>query len=138
MAVEQPSSPNPAEGQPGGLLDHARELFASALEYLQARLALAGIEAKEALIHFVIIVALLAAAAAVGVFGYLFLCIAATVLIAQLLHVSPGWVILALAIIHFLVAICSVLIAVMRLKTSVFTETMGELRKDQEWLNRPK
>ncbi|MGA3169632.1 MAG: phage holin family protein [Chthoniobacteraceae bacterium] len=138
MAVDQPSSANAAEGQPGGLPGHARELFASVLEYLQARLALAGIEAKEALIHFVIIVALLAAAAGVCVFGYLFLCIAATVLVARLLNVSPGWVILALAIIHFLVAICAALIAVTRLKGSVFTETMAELRKDQEWLNRPK
>ena len=126
----------PAGGHSGNLLDHLRELFAAGLEYLQARLALAGIEAKEALLHFGIIIALFVLAVAVIVFGYLFLCIAATVLIAQLLHVSPGWVILALAILHFVVALGSVLFAISRLKTAVFSATLTELKKDQQWLNR--
>jgi uncharacterized membrane protein YqjE len=126
----------PADGHSGSLLDHLRELFAAGLEYLQARLALAGIEAKEALLHFAIIIGLFVVALAVIVFGYLFLCIALTVLLAQWLNISPGWVILILAAIHFAVALGSILFAIERLKTSVFSATLAELKKDQEWLNR--
>ena len=135
--VDQPAGghSNPAGGHSGGLLEHLRELFAAGLEYLQARLALAGIEAKEALLHFGIIIALLVAAVTVSLFGYLFLCIAITVLIAQLLNVSPGWVILVLALVHFGLAVGASLFAIARLKTAVFAATLSELQKDQQWLS---
>jgi uncharacterized membrane protein YqjE len=126
----------PAGGHSGGLLDHLRELFAAGLEYLQARVALAGIEAKEALLHFALIVGLLVVAVAVIVFGYLFLCIAVTLLVAQFLNISPGWVILGVALLHFVVAAGSAVLAVTRLRTAVFSATLEELKKDQQWLNR--
>ena len=125
----------PAGGHSGGLLDHLSELTAAGLAYLQARLTLAGIEAKEALLHFALIVGLLAGAIGLMVFGYFFLCIALTVLIAQLLGVSPGWVILGFAVLHFAIAVGSVLFAVLRLRTAVFTATLAEIRKDQQWLS---
>ena len=125
----------PAGAHSGGLLAHLRELLAAGLEYLQARLALVGIEAKEALLHFALIIGLLVAAVTVILFGYLFLCIALTLIIAQLLGISPGWVILALALLHFVVAAGSVFFAVVRLKTAVFAATLAELKKDQQWLS---
>jgi uncharacterized membrane protein YqjE len=130
MAVDPPAGTHS-----GGLLDHLREFVAGGVEYLQARLALAGIEAKEACLHFALIAGLLVLALAVLVFGYLFLWIAVTVLIAQLLGISPGWVILAAALIHFGVAVGAVLLAVARFKIAVFTATLAELRKDRQWLN---
>ena len=141
MTGEQPHSGNPASpsgstGRASSLLDHVSEFFASGLEYIQARLALAGLEAKEALLHFAIILGLLVASIGVILFGYLFLCIALTVLIAAALGISPGWVILGLAILHFVVAGSAVGFAILKLKTSVFTETLSELKKDQQWLNR--
>lgn len=123
------------EGGASGLLEHLSEFSAAGLEYLQARLALAGIEGKEALLHFGIIVGLLAAAVSVIVFGYLFLCIAVTVLLADALHISPGWVILGLAVLHFLVAGGAVLFAIMKLKRPVFEATLAEFKKDQQWLS---
>jgi uncharacterized membrane protein YqjE len=129
---------NPAGGQsgpPGGLLDHLGELLSAGMEYFQARLTLAGIEAKEALLHFALIIGLLVGAVAIILFGYLFLCIALTVLIANFLGISPGWVILGLAVLHFAIAGGSVLFAVIRLKTGVFTATLAELRKDQQWMS---
>ena len=124
----------PAAGQSGNFLDHVRDLIAAGLEYAQARASLAGIEAKEALLHFGIIIGLCVGAIGLLVFGYLFLCIALTVLIAQLLGISPGWVILALALLHFAIAAGSVIFAVTRLKMPVFSATLAEMRKDQEWL----
>ncbi len=125
----------PAGAHSGGLLDHLRELLAAGLEYLQARLALVGIEAKEALLHFALIIGLFVAAFTVILFGYLFLCIALTLIVAQILGISPGWVILALALLHFVVAVGSVFFAVVRLKTAVFAATLAELKKDQQWLS---
>jgi uncharacterized membrane protein YqjE len=127
---------NPASSPSGSLLDHLRELLAAGLEYFQARLTLAGIEAKEALLHFAIIIGLFVAALGVIIFGYLFLCIGLTVLLARLLGISPGWVILGLGVVHFAVAAGAGVIAATRLKIGVFTATLAELRKDQEWLNR--
>jgi len=125
----------PAGSHSGGLLDHLSEFIAAAMEYFQARLALVGIEAKEALLHFAVIIGALVLAVGVILFGYLFLCIAATVLIAQLLGISPGWPILVLAVIHFLFAAGFAFYAVSRLKTAVFTATLAELKKDQQWLS---
>lgn len=125
----------PAGGQPPGIIEHCRELLAAALAYLQARAALAGIEAKEAAIHIGIILALAVIAVFVTVFGYLFLCIALTVLIAEWTHISAGWVILGLALLHFVVAVTAILVAVSRLKMSLFTDTLAELQKDRQWLS---
>jgi len=138
--VDQPdaghSNPvGPADAHPGGLVDHLRELCAATAAYLRARLSLAGIEAKEAAVHFGIILGIFVLAVAVIVFGYLFLCIGVTVLIARVLDVSVGWVILGLAVIHFLVALGAIIFAVTRLKTSVFKSTLTELKKDQQWLS---
>ena len=137
MMADQPpgDTHNPADARTSGLLEHLQEFCASGLAYLQARLTLAGLEAKEALVHFGIIIGLCVLAVSVVVFGYLFLCIALTVLIADALHVSPGWVILALALLHFLVAMSAVLIAFFRLKVPVFEATLNELKKDRQWMN---
>jgi uncharacterized membrane protein YqjE len=137
MTVDQPpaGTSDPGASPPGSLLDHLRELLSAALQYLQARLSLAGIEAKEALLHFGLIIALFVIAGAVSLLGYLFLCIALTILIAHLLGVSPGWVILALGLLHFIIAAAAILFAVYRLKTAVFAQTLAEFQKDQQWLN---
>ena len=126
--------PNAAPA-PGGLLEHAREFTAAGLEYLQARLALAGLETKHALLHFGIIIGLLAAAVAVLIFGYLFLCIAIVALIAHFVHVQVGWVLLAVALAHLGVAAGCVLFARNRLSTSVYSGTLSEFKKDQQWLS---
>jgi len=132
MTSDSPAAAGPA----GNFLDHVRELIAAGLEYIQARATLAGIEAKEALIHFCIIIGLCAGALGLLVFGYLFLCIALTVLIAEWLGISPGWVILALAVLHFAIAAGSVIYAVVRIKTPVFSATLEEMKRDREWLGR--
>jgi uncharacterized membrane protein YqjE len=137
MTGEQPPSgqAGPLSGAPPGLLENLGELCGAGLAYLQARLSLAGLEAKEALLHLAVVIGLIVVALAVIIYGYLFLCIAVTLLIAHLLHVSPAWVILALAVLHFAVAAGSILFAVARLKSPMFSTTLAELKKDQQWLS---
>ncbi len=120
-----------------GFFGHLSGFTAGFLEYVRVRLTLAGIEAKEAGIHFGILVGLLIAAVVMVFIGYLFLCLAAVFAIAALL---PGphtwiWLTFAVALLHFGVAIAAVLIVRARIATPVFSATLDEFKKDQEWLN---
>jgi len=121
-----------------GFFEHSRALLAALAEYFHARLRLAGTESKEALVHYGIIIGLAVGALVVVVFGYLFFCIGLAVLLAHLLRIHPGWVILIFALIHFAVAIVCLLIARARLTAPMFTGTISELKKDQQWMSTSK
>lgn len=120
-----------------GFFGHLSGFAAGVAEYIRVRFTLAGIEAKEAGIHFGILAGLLVAALVMVFIGYLFLCLAAIFAIAALL---PGphtwiWLTFAVALLHFGVAIAALLIVRARITTPVFSVTLDEFKKDQEWLN---
>ncbi|SRR5581483_2259803 len=121
-----------------GFFENTRALLSAFAQYLHARIRLAGIETKEALVHYAILIALLVLALCIVVFGYLFLCIGLVVLIAHLLHIRPEWIIIAFALLHFCAAIICVLIIKARLTASMFSATIEEFKKDQQWLSTPK
>jgi uncharacterized membrane protein YqjE len=121
-----------------GFFEHSRGLLAALTNYLSARLRLAGIESKEAFVHFGIIIGLAVAALMVVFLGYIFLCVGLVVLLAHLLHMRAEWAILALALLHFGVAIVCLLIARTRLAVPMFTATLGEFKKDTQWLDTSK
>ena len=120
-----------------GFSEHVLDLLSSALGYLQARLELAGIEGREALATYGMGVALLAAAAVLLLFGYVFLWIGIIAVIATFSGVFWGWVVLAVAILHFIGALGLALAARAKWGRPVFPVTLQELRKDQEWLTKP-
>lgn len=114
--------------------------YASALAaYLSARLRLAGLEAKEAAVHYVILLALLIAGLVVAVFGYLFLWMALIFFIAWLFPApATVWIAsIAAALIHFGGAVACVLIAKSKFSQPMFTATIEEFHKDQQWLTTP-
>ena len=136
------SDPKVHETRPaaGGTLEHLGELFAALLGYVQARLQLAGIESKEAAIHYGILLALVAGAVFLAFFAYIFLCIGVVFAIAYFFR-EPSvwiWIMLGLGAAHLGVAIVFVLIARAKVFVPMFQETLGELRKDQIWLSRQK
>ncbi len=135
MAEPTPSQERPAGD--AGLIEHLRFLAASLVGYLQARLELAGIESKEALAHYLQILALIVAGAVIAIFGYIFFCIGLVLLIAHFAHVHWMWIILGLGVAHFVLALVCVLLARGRLFVPMFSATISELRKDQEWLRTP-
>jgi uncharacterized membrane protein YqjE len=131
--------PAPTADEPrfrGGLFAHLSQLVAAKLAYLKARLALAGIEGKEAAIHLAIILGLGIAAVVLLVFGYFFLVLALVFLIALAFSSANAWiyVLIAAALFHFVIAIVLVIVARVRLGTPLFPLTLEELKKDQEWL----
>lgn len=104
--------------------------------YLRARFQLAGLEAKEAIVHYAIIGALAAGAMVVAIFGYFFLWMAVIFGIAWFIP-SEGawiWVTLAVALLHFAGAVGLVFWARAKLAAPMFTATLQEFKKDNEWL----
>jgi uncharacterized membrane protein YqjE len=125
--------------EPEGILSHLSALLAAKLAYFRARFQLAGLEGKEAAGHYAIIVALAIAALIVVIFGYLFLVIAVVFLIAALID-SPHawmWVLLGAAGLHLFGALTLALMAKSMLAKPMFTATIDEFKKDQEWLKNP-
>ncbi|MEO8351829.1 MAG: phage holin family protein [Chthoniobacteraceae bacterium] len=105
--------------------------------YAKARLALVGIEGKEAAIHYAVILGLVLAAAVLSVFGYVFVVI--TIVFAIAAAAGGGnawlWVVGSAALLHLAVAAGILFFAWRRLKAPMLEFTLEELRKDKEWLN---
>ncbi|MFN2621791.1 MAG: phage holin family protein [Chthoniobacterales bacterium] len=132
MAGETMRFRNPAGH--AGLLHNLVSLLNSLVGFLESRLALVAAESKTALIHVLVLVACLAAAAFLGLFGYLFLVASAIAGLAHAFHVSWIKITLGTAVLHFVLAFIGVMIARSRMHKSMFEMTGAELKKDREWL----
>ena len=117
-----------------GLLHNLVSLLNSLVGFLESRLALFAAESKTALVHVLVLVACLAAAAFLAVFGYLFLVASAIAGLAHVFHVSWIKITLGTAVLHFVLAFVCVMIARSRMHKSMFEMTAIELKKDREWL----
>jgi uncharacterized membrane protein YqjE len=117
-----------------GLLHNLLALVNDLAGFLESRLGLFAKESKTALVQVLVLVACLAGAAVLALFGYVFLIASALVGIAHALQVSWVWITLAAAGLHFILALVCVLIARSRMKQSMFEATAAELKKDREWL----
>jgi len=122
-----------------GFFRHTLEVFAGSVDYLKARLQLAGIEAKEASLHYVITLALIVGALVVVIFGYFFFCLALVFLISLLFSNSHAWIYVTfvMALLHFGGAAACLFIAKGKFAEPMFSATMREFRKDHEWLRPP-
>ena len=112
--------------------------YASAVaSYLSARLRLAGLEVKEAAIQYAIIIALLIAGLVVIVFGYFFIWMTIIFAITLAFGGAP-WtgvlVTLGVALLHFGLAAGLAFYAKGKLSAPMFTSTLEEFNKDQQWL----
>jgi uncharacterized membrane protein YqjE len=125
--------------EPDGLFRNLSSLLGAKLAYLRARLLLAGLEGKEAAVHYGVILALACVALVMVVFGYLFLVIALVFLVALAFGGGDAWiwVTLGAAVIHFTGAAGLLLVAKMKLGEPMFAATLDELKKDQQWLKTP-
>jgi uncharacterized membrane protein YqjE len=120
----------------GGILTRLSALLAAKLAYIKARLELAGIEGREAAAHYGVILALAVGGLTLVIFGYFFLITALVFLAAWALGGGNAWiwVTLGAAVLHFMVAAVLFFIAKAKLSAPMFAATLGELKKDQEWL----
>ena len=132
MAGETMRFRNPAGH--AGLIHNLIALVNSLVGFLESRIALFAKESKTALVHVVVLVGCLAAAAILGLFGYVFLVASAVFGLAHALHVSWVKISLGAALLHFILAFVCVMIAKGRMRKSMFEMTSVELKKDREWL----
>ena len=132
MAAETMRFRNPAGH--AGLVHNLVSLLNSLAGFLESRIALLAKESKTALVHVLVLVACLAAAAFLAVFGYIFLVASAIVGLAHAFHISWVKIALVAAGLHFVLAFTCVMIARSRIHRSMFEMTGAELKKDREWL----
>jgi uncharacterized membrane protein YqjE len=129
---------NPRPASRPGIFAHLAGVLSGLSGYFRARLALAGVEAKEAAVHYVIILGLAIVGLVLLLFGYFFFCFGLIFSIAALIDTKHAWiwVTFGMALLHLGAAAGAVFYAKSRLATPMFSETLNEFRKDQEWLNR--
>jgi uncharacterized membrane protein YqjE len=123
-------------GTDAGFTEHLRSFAATGFDYLSARFQLAGIESKEASVHYLKILGFVAVAVAALLFGYVFLCVGLVFVIAYLTQAQWMWVMLAFAALHLIAAAICLAVAKKRIASPMFTETLNEFKKDRQWLNR--
>lgn len=117
-----------------GLLSNLLGIGNALAEFLQTRIGLVGQEAKVALTQVIVLVICLVSAALLCGVGFIFLVAALVVAVANAVHISWIWIALGAAVLQFLIALISLLIARTRMKKPLFRATMAELKKDREWL----
>src|SRR5437016_13008401 len=102
--MAEPMTPRqPDRTDDAGIAANWGAMAGAAVGYFRARAELAGIESKEALAHYLKILAVLAAGVAGVAFGYLFFCLGCVFAIARLFE-NPNawiWIALAVALAHF-------------------------------------
>lgn len=129
QSTERQSAPE------AGLPEHFAAFLSSALGYASARMELAGIEGKEAVGIYAKVFAMLALAIGLLLFGYIFLWIGVIVIIAQFFDYW-GWITLGVGVAHVVGTLVFLALARSKWGEPVFTQTLQEFKKDQEWLNR--
>lgn len=121
--------PGPGRNSNRGVLGELLGFLASCGEHLQALVALAGLESREAAGVYVRALIALGIALVLLIFGYLLTLIFVAFAVA-LLGVAWIWIALGLAVLHFAGAAACGIYLKARLKTPVFPATGAELQRD--------
>jgi uncharacterized membrane protein YqjE len=132
MISESTRSRNPAGH--AGLLENLLALVSAVAAFFESRFVLLAQESKAAAVQVLILASCLILALVLCVLGYIFLIVGAVVAVAHLIGISWPWVALALAGVHFLIALVLLLVARSRITKPLFRVTLSELKKDREWL----
>ena len=137
--MPEPTSEDRRSAEAAGLWGHLSALLAAKLAYLRARLELAGLEGKEAGMHFAIVLGLAACGLVALIFGYAFLVLTLVFAIAWACGGGNAWVwvLLGAALLHLLGAGGLFFAVKHKLAQPVFPATREEFSKDQAWLTTP-
>ena len=114
--------------------DSIQAWIASFLRYLELRLQLLGLEAKETGIHLLILSLLLVGMLVCFAGCLLLLIVFLLFLLTLILHWAWGWCALALAAGLLLTGIVIGILLRFRLAKPLFPVTLAEFKKDRQWL----
>jgi uncharacterized membrane protein YqjE len=116
------------------MLDSIQDLVAFFVRYLELRLQLVGLEARETGFHLLIL-ALLFVSVLVCFGGFVIMSVVFLLYLMMLiLHLEWGWSALALAAVLLLFSIGMAVIFRFRIVKPFFPATLAEFQKDGEWL----
>ena len=117
------------------MMAQARHFMIACGRYISARARLAKLEGKEAGVHTLKVLLLLAALIVLGVFMWLFLCLGVASLLAGT-FLQHGWLWSSLIMAGAHLTLIFVVAAALRRKsaTPLFPLTTEEIKKDQAWL----
>jgi uncharacterized membrane protein YqjE len=132
MISESTRPRNPAGH--AGLLENMLAFASALVEFFESRFVLITQESKTAAVQVLIMVSSLILALLLCAVGYIFLITGAVVGLAHLVGISWPWIALAVAALHFVIALVLLLIARSQVTKPLFRATRAELRKDREWL----
>jgi len=113
-----------------GIFAEFLNFFSSFGEHIQALVALAGLESREAAGIYIRALIALGAALVCLVFGYLLSLIFIAFALEALFHWRWIWITMGLAVVHFAGVAGCILYLKSRLKSPVFTATSAELQRD--------
>jgi uncharacterized membrane protein YqjE len=127
----------PPEAESAGVVRPLQAFFAACAQYASARLRLASMEGREAAGEAGKVLLLAGAALFVGVFGWLFVCLAVVFLMAKAMG-ENGWIwaSLIMAAVHFVVAAVLGYVLRQRGGKAFFPLTTAEFQKDRDWLEK--
>jgi len=127
LSVESPAVKSSAA-------DSIQIWVASFLRYLQLRLELLGLEAREAGVHLLIISLLLVGTLICFAGFFILLIVSLLYFMTLILHWPWGWCALLLAAGLFVIGIVTGIIFRSRLRKPLFPVTLAEFQKDRQWL----
>ena len=127
LSVESPAVKSSAA-------DSIQIWVASFLRYLQLRLELLGLEARDAGVHLLIISLLLVGTLICFAGFFILLIVSLLYFMTLILHWPWGWCALLLAAGLFVIGIVTGVIFRSRLRKPLFSVTLAELQKDCQWL----
>ncbi|MDQ6655524.1 MAG: phage holin family protein [Verrucomicrobiota bacterium] len=102
--------------------------------FFETRISLFARESKTALVHILVLVAMLIGALVLVGTGYIFLIVSVIFAIAHAAGVSWVWVALGAAIVHFVLAGVCGFVAKKQLTKPIFEASLAEVKRDREWL----
>lgn len=117
-----------------GLLNNLLALVNTLGGFFETRISLFARESKTALVHILVLVAMLIGALVLVGTGYIFLIVSVIFAIAHAAGVSWVWVALGAAFLHFVLAAVCGLVAKQQLTKPIFAASLAEVKRDREWL----
>src|ERR1700759_7651 len=129
-----PDAPLGAQASKQSTSDLVRNWIASFVRYLELRLQLIGLEAKEAGLHLLVL-SLLFVGAVVFFAGFLIMLLVFLLyLLTLIFHWGWGWSALACGVVSLLLAIAAGVTLRFRIIRPLFPTTFAEFKRDREWL----
>jgi uncharacterized membrane protein YqjE len=117
-----------------GLLNNLLALTNALAGFFESRIGLFAHESKTAVVHILLLVGALVGALMMIAFGYVFLIVAIIFAIAHAAGVSWVWIAFGAGVLHLLLAVGCGVFAKAQISKPMFKVTVGELKKDREWL----